>query len=222
MTSGSTQQRVKTGCIILVVLHVLALIFWFTGGISASAFGESVSIDYKDAFEYADEGAFYYLPMITTLIALVCAALPISQGTKGKGLLTVSLVLDIITFLYCTLIIILVMSEAKDQSYGLASYSPTFIGILHFIVGLAMIVYQFVVKKAMDGAIAEERSGAFGAGASYGAPISRGPVNPGYTGYAPPAAPSAPTAASAPRFCAGCGAPLTPGSSFCGSCGMKN
>ena len=230
------RQNARIGCAILVGLHVLAILFWYFGGFSASLDDETRSLSYKDAFEMADYIGFFYFPIVVTLVAGLLAALPLASRSGGKGWLTLSLILDILAFAYCTFMIVGVLNEATEDMYGFGvSYSITIMGILHFICGLVMIVCQFIVRRKLKRAIAAERSGVYAAPASWAPPVGDAPSAavytrsaqpaaqsaPEYTGYKQQAAPSAPAETGA-RFCTGCGSPLTPGSNFCGVCGKKN
>ena len=150
MDTYQLRQKATIWCVVLLVLHVLAILLWSVGGFSASALGFSATLSYKDAFAQSDAEVLYYFPIVLTVIGLVFALIPLlAHGTSGRVLLGFSLVADILAFLYCTIIIFLIMNEAQEQSYGIGSFSVTTWSILHFICGFAMIILNFFARRAL-------------------------------------------------------------------------
>ena len=187
---------------------------------------------YSTIFSELDKSVLFVLPLLLTIGGIgLSASLFVLRGQNAKLVTLINMGIAAVTFLMCTISVLAIKGEIKDYTGGLGSIHVNFGGILHFIFMLLVLACAFYVYtqakiggvdhsltpqdmiNAITGKSAPAAFGGYGDPGTYGAPGT----------YGTPVAPAAdPTAAPRPKFCSGCGAPLTPGTSFCGACGKKN
>lgn len=211
-------QRVAVGAALLTVLYVFALIFWIVGGMYPKALGYTGDSEtYSTIFDALDKSFLFVLPLLLTIAGIgLSASLFVLRGHNAKLVTMINLGVAAVTFLFCTITVLVIKGEVKDMAYGLGSIHVNFGGILHFIFMLLVVACAFYVYTqgkigGVDHSLTPQDM--INAITGKSAPAAFG-------GYGAPAAD--PNAAARPKFCSGCGAPLTPGTSFCGACGKKN
>lgn len=154
---GNLQSKANIFLALLVVIALLATIFWFTNTIAATASyngeKESETATLKEATEDDFEGMstlFTITTLASTIGTMAVAGLNFVQGKAASGKLNLIVVkiASIIAFLSMLIPIIILKAEYDGEFWGVKmSAGPSFSGIVFMLLSIAMFVVAVLAEK---------------------------------------------------------------------------